>query len=62
MGRNPLSQMRPWLCPECGTAVSDDEYVVNWGSCNECFDRSYHEYLRTAPPEEESEYDSDLGF
>ncbi len=26
-------------CYECNKKISDDEWVVNWGSCSECFDR-----------------------
>lgn len=26
-------------CGLCGKEISDCEYVTNWGSCNECFDK-----------------------
>lgn len=31
-------------CEECSKTISDDEYVVNWGTCNECFDKHWAEY------------------
>lgn len=36
-------------CRECGKVISDDEYVVNWGSCNECFDSMYNTYCEANP-------------
>lgn len=33
-------------CMECGKEISDEEYVVNWGSCNHCFD-SHLEPIKT---------------
>lgn len=32
-------------CFECGKAISSDEFVVNWGSCSDCFDASYIKYM-----------------
>lgn len=32
-------------CNNCGKIISDDEWVVNWGSCSECFDRHYKRYM-----------------
>lgn len=32
-------------CFQCGKEISDDEYVVNWGSCSKCFDANYQKYL-----------------
>jgi hypothetical protein len=36
-------------CGVCKKAICDDEYVVNWGSCNECMDKSFDEYLANRP-------------
>lgn len=36
-------------CRECGKAISDDEYVVNWGSCNQCFDAGVDLYFAVNP-------------
>ena len=33
-------------CPFCHKDISDDEYVVNWASCSECFDAGYEQYLK----------------
>jgi hypothetical protein len=33
------------FCEECKTLIPTEEYVVNWGSCNKCFDKGYEEYL-----------------
>lgn len=33
-------------CYICKTWVLWDEWVVNWGSCSECFNTHYEEYLR----------------
>lgn len=32
-------------CESCEEWIEDDEYVVNWGTCNSCFDQGYAEYL-----------------
>lgn len=32
-------------CTNCGRAINDEDFVVNWGSCNYCFDTSYEYYL-----------------
>ncbi len=47
-------------CGMCGKAITYDEYVVNWGSCNECFDADYEEYLRTHPQESSIEEEKDF--
>lgn len=39
------------ICFKCKKEISDDEYVVNWGSCSECFDASYDEYLKNKEKE-----------
>ena len=33
------------LCGICGKEISDEEYVVNWGSCGDCFDKEVQQYL-----------------
>jgi len=45
-------------CCECHKTVSIDEFVVNWGSCGPCFDKSYRDYLRST---EEPRY-ADNGY
>ena len=55
--KQPLDQK----CGECDKAICDDEYVVNWGSCDECFDRHYEEYLSAQESEYERSEDKD-GF
>lgn len=32
-------------CPICHTYISWDEYATNYGSCSDCFNESYEEYL-----------------
>lgn len=32
-------------CPICERKITDQEYVVNWGSCAPCFDANYAAYL-----------------
>lgn len=34
-------------CHQCGKQIPDDEWVVNWGSCSDCFDYDYKVYLQT---------------
>jgi hypothetical protein len=41
----PLDQK----CWECGKAITDDEWVVNWGSCSECFSAAFQKYLDENP-------------
>lgn len=36
-------------CNSCAKLISDDEYVVNWGSCSDCFDAYYLLYLECVP-------------
>lgn len=31
-------------CNLCGKRISDCEYVVNWGTCNKCFDEHLLEF------------------
>jgi len=32
-------------CSICGKPISDEEYVVNWTSCADCFDAGYERFL-----------------
>lgn len=32
------------VCPLCGKEISEDEYVVNWAACSNCFDAGYLAY------------------
>ena len=41
----PPSEELTEKCALCGKAITDSEYVVNWASCAECFDKHYQEYL-----------------
>lgn len=34
------------VCEKCGKNISDDEYCVNWGWCEECLNKDYAEYLK----------------
>jgi hypothetical protein len=34
-------------CPGCGKWVSDEEYVVNWASCADCFGKHIDTYFAT---------------
>lgn len=36
-------------CNQCGKVISDDEYVVNWGSCSDCFNTFYLNYCEVNP-------------
>ena len=36
-------------CGECEKEISWDEYVVNWGSCSDCFDAHVNAYFRDHP-------------
>lgn len=36
-------------CSECGKEISDQEWVVNWGSCANCLDAHYAKYLESHP-------------
>lgn len=31
------ARAKPDKCPHCGKRVSDQEYVVNWAACAECY-------------------------
>lgn len=36
-------------CLKCGKRVSDCEFVSNWASCRDCFDKHYEAYLTDNP-------------
>lgn len=36
---------RTELCAICKKAITDDEWVVNWTYCADCFDKNYQDYL-----------------
>lgn len=40
-----MQQNLEQVCAECNKLIAWDEYVVNWTSCSECFDKNYEEYL-----------------
>lgn len=33
-------------CVTCKKTIALEEYIVNWGYCDECFDKGYNEYLQ----------------
>lgn len=35
-------------CAKCGKPIDDNEYVSNWGTCEECFDKEFEVYLHGA--------------
>lgn len=35
------------MCAICSKRISDCEWVCCWGTCNDCLDRSYSEYLKS---------------
>jgi hypothetical protein len=36
----------PEECYICGKKIHDDEWVDNWGSCDECFNRMWDSYVQ----------------
>jgi len=32
-------------CGSCKSEIDWDEYVINFGWCNRCFDESYEQYM-----------------
>lgn len=38
--------MKSCLCNVCGVAITDDTYVVNWGSCDPCYDHQWHMWMQ----------------
>lgn len=49
MGRDALEEQLelPFEgCGKCGKNIPWDEYAINWGWCNSCFDADYEEYCK----------------
>lgn len=40
-----IIEMPTEVCATCGKLITDSEWVVNWTSCAECFDKGFQEYL-----------------
>lgn len=36
-------------CGECLKKITWDEYIVNWGSCSDCFDEKLNKYFAEHP-------------
>lgn len=34
-------------CEKCNKEIEDDEFIVNWGWCNQCFDEDYEWYCES---------------
>lgn len=34
-------------CEHCNKEIPDDEFIVNWGWCNTCFDDNYTLYMES---------------
>lgn len=49
------------ICSRCGKTISDDEYVVNWGTCNVCFDDAYEAYLHSTHLRLQNKLEFELG-
>ncbi len=41
-------------CGKCDKLIPNDEWVDNWGICNECFDRHYDEVYLISRKEDET--------
>jgi hypothetical protein len=44
-------------CQECGRAISEDEFRVNWQSCELCLDAAIEEYYLAEAAKAEREYE-----
>lgn len=33
-------------CVTCKKTIALEEHIINWGCCDECFDKDYNEYLK----------------
>lgn len=40
-------------CGKCGKSISEDEWVVNWGACADCFEAHVKKYLEEKRKKEE---------
>lgn len=38
------------LCFSCRKEMTDDEYVVGWGYCSECWNKSLDDYKKSQVP------------
>jgi hypothetical protein len=47
VGSNPTIPTNT-KCDICNKEICDDEFVVNWGSCSDCFNFNYERYLQTS--------------
>jgi uncharacterized CHY-type Zn-finger protein len=47
-------------CGECLKKITWDEYVVNWGSCSDCFDEHLNKYFAEYPEPPDSEISLDF--
>lgn len=48
MNEKDVSQQSTELtekCGVCGKDITEHDYIVNWTSCNECWDKEYEKYL-----------------
>lgn len=43
-------------CTHCKKQIDWDEYVINWGWCNLCFDNDYAIYLAEQEQRERTEH------
>lgn len=41
----PSNSPETYKCFKCGKDIGDEEYVVNWGSCSECFSIEFDKAL-----------------
>lgn len=41
-----MNKEETYPCEKCGKDTDIEEYVVNFGWCNECFDKSWDDYLK----------------
>lgn len=39
----------PCYCDECGVQMADDDWVVGWGLCNECWKKQFEKDKATLP-------------
>lgn len=35
-------------CTHCKKRIPDQEFIVNWGWCNDCFNADYTEYIESS--------------
>ena len=49
-----------FYCPICDKGIGDEEYVVNWGTCGDCLDANFAQYLKEHPEPPDSEISLDF--